>query len=287
LLRAAEDRWVRLIVLRFSPAWTARQNVEFQQRIASDLRARGYTIGGPQPFSVWTSAHVFRFWLALVFLLSVLVPFVSFAWALDSRVSPPVAFLSVSAMSLLAGLVIHGLGSFPQAVLGIAAVRGVKLQLVLPLAFSFFLFFPMAGLRSFMDMPVRVRHFVFVGFFIVVVAGVYLMRSGNFPLLPVSDAERGFRDTLEKVLIARPRFKEFLIGHPLFLMGLALRRRQVIDERVSGFIVWLGLVGQISILNTFTHFHSPVDIGVIRTLNGIWIGTLMAAPGLFLLHFKK
>jgi hypothetical protein len=96
-------------------------------------------------------------------------------------------------------------------------VRGVKLQLVLPLAFSFFLFFPMAGLRSFMDMPVRVRHFVFVGFFIVVVAGVYLMRSGNFPLIPVSDTERGFRDTLENILIARPRFKECFFGLIIFL----------------------------------------------------------------------
>jgi hypothetical protein len=42
-------------------------------------------------------------------------------------------FLSVCFLTLVSGVIAYGLGSNPEAVLGILPTRGVKLQLVLPL----------------------------------------------------------------------------------------------------------------------------------------------------------
>jgi hypothetical protein len=124
-------------------------------------------------------------------------------------------------------------------------------------------------------------------FFLVGVAGLYVMRSGNFPLIPVFDGERTLRDWLDKVFTARPRFKEFMIGHPLFLIGLTLKRRPWVNVSLARFVVFLGLIGQISMLNTFMHFHSPLELGLLRSLHGMWIGSCLAIPGIILIHSRK
>jgi hypothetical protein len=122
-----------------------------------------------------------------------------------------------------------------------------------------------------------------------IVVSLYWMRSGNHPLLPVSDLERGLRDAMETFFTARPRFKEFLFGHPLFLLGLWLGRRPVErawwgDGRVC---LWLGLIGQISILNTFTHFHAPFFYCAVRTLHGVWLGLALALICKRVVHLRQ
>jgi len=287
LVRAVEERWVRLIVIRFSPALSLTENLNFQQSVMDELVQKGFTPGLPRMFERWPVKCSSPVRLKMALLISCLVPLALLAWAARSALPPFLIFLAVSAFTIVAGVVIHGLGATPPAVLGLDVMRGVKLQLALPLFLAAAILLSPQEIRRLFEIQLRVKHLVIAVISLGVLMGVYLMRSGNFPLLAVSDNERYFRNWLDHILIARPRFKEFLIGHPLFLIGLTLKNKGERFQTAARFLLWIGLIGQISILNTFTHFHSPFSLGLIRTLNGLWIGCLVALPAHLLIHCRQ
>ncbi|HLA24842.1 MAG TPA: DUF5693 family protein [bacterium] len=114
----------------------------------------------------------------------------------------------------------------------------------------------------------------------VIVAGlaavILLARSGNFGL-PLLGIEDRLRTVLEDLLVARPRTKEYLIGHPaLVLAGAAI---------AAGWRAWVlplaavAAVGQAGIVNSFSHIHTPLLQTVWRTVNALWLGTLLGVLG--------
>jgi hypothetical protein len=126
--------------------------------------------------------------------------------------------------------------------------------------------------RHALDQVVKYSHVIII--FVALVAGaVVLLRSGNEPGFGLSGAELRFRDTLERVLGARPRQKEFLVGHPLLLLSFFLLLR----GRSRG--MWAALaaatLGQSSMVNTFCHIHTPLTMSLLRTFNGLWAGALV------------
>jgi hypothetical protein len=100
-------------------------------------------------------------------------------------------------------------------------------------------------------------------------------RTGNEPGVGVSGVELKFRSLLDKILPVRPRTKEFLLGHPAFVLGLAFWFRGRRKIALPLFVV--GVIGQVSILNTFCHVHTPLVLSLIRDLTGLAAG---AAIGL-------
>ena len=74
----------------------------------------------------------------------------------------------------------------------------------------------------------------------------------------------------------RPRFKEFALGHPLMLLGLWLQAMNFKLQKGGRYDgrPWmvLGMVGQVSIVNTFCHLHSPLSLAFFRTFNGVILG---------------
>src|SRR5690606_19746804 len=96
------------------------------------------------------------------------------------------------------------------------------------------------------------------------------------PVIGVSELELTLRQTLGE-LFARPRFKE-LFGHPLAVLGLGV-------STWPGWLRWSlltgGVVAQASVLNSFSHYHTPLSISLERTLvalvGGLLIG-LVALP---------
>jgi hypothetical protein len=102
-------------------------------------------------------------------------------------------------------------------------------------------------------------------------------RTGNEPGVGVSGFEMKFRALLDNLLPARPRTKEFLIGHPAFVLALALFFRGRRRFTLPLFVV--GTVGQVSLLNTFCHIHTPLYLSAIRAVTGLVAG---AAIGLAL-----
>jgi hypothetical protein len=116
----------------------------------------------------------------------------------------------------------------------------------------------------------------------LVVLALLVARSGNDPGVGVSPFELKTRALLDRLLYARPRFKEFLIGHPALLLGLVYaaegRRKWALPLLV------IGAIGQESLLNTFCHLHTPLLVGLWRAGLGLGIG--VALGFLLLLLFR-
>jgi hypothetical protein len=99
------------------------------------------------------------------------------------------------------------------------------------------------------------------------------MRSGNESPLAPAGFERAFRSLLDRLLWVRPRTKEILFGHPLLVLSLILFFRG--QKRGVWLGLTLGVVGQVSLLNTFCHLHTPVLVSLARAVHGLWMGLLV------------
>jgi hypothetical protein len=100
--------------------------------------------------------------------------------------------------------------------------------------------------------------------------GLMLVRTGNEAPGAVPDWELRLRALLESVMQVRPRTKEFLIGHPALVVGawLLLTGRM----RFLPLAMFLATIGQVSVVNTFCHLHSPLLVSLQRTGWGILLG---------------
>ena len=97
-----------------------------------------------------------------------------------------------------------------------------------------------------------------------------VIRRGNFPILAASEAELALRSALNELFV-RPRFKE-LVGHPLALLALLNPRW---PAWATGPLIVAGVIAQASILNSFSHYHTPVLISLQRTLIALVIGVVV------------
>lgn len=103
---------------------------------------------------------------------------------------------------------------------------------------------------------------------------VLIVRTGN-EAGGVSAPELKLRSLLDQVLIVRPRTKEFLVGHPALFASLALL--PIVGRSVWLPLLVLGAIGQISIVNTYCHIHTPLAVSLLRTFNGLWLGALVGS----------
>ena len=172
--------------------------------------------------------------------------------------------------------------------------RGVKLAFIMPLLIITFYYFLEYIVREkdttvkdkifeLLDINLKVKHLVILG--IVGLAGIYyILRTGNFPILDIPAIEESFRNSLEDLLYVRPRFKEFLIGHPAFIIGLYFFK----DIKKSLTLYFLGLlavIGQLNMLNSFAHIHTPVLISLLRTIHGLWLGLILGLIAVVILKY--
>lgn len=126
----------------------------------------------------------------------------------------------------------------------------------------------MKRVRYVMSRPITLTWVVLA----IVIGGIgfyYLSRTGNSG--QVSAIELVIRNVLESNFGVRPRFKEFLLGHPILLLGLFLSLRY----RAAWVLVIIGSIGQLTMVDTFAHLHTPLYISIIRVLLGLGTGILI------------
>ena len=206
-------------------------------------------------------------------------------------------FLKVTIITIFGGLLIACLLSRLDFMLKVHQFRGVKASFILPLIMGLFLLsgwgeqslkekglirFYVGKVSEFLSRKVEFRHLLI--FSILALGGiVLLLRSGNYPGPFLWEVESRAREILEKLLIVRPRIKEFFIGHPLMILGiyLYLKSKSGKEENLGlkakswqSFVI-LGLIGQVSIINSFCHAHTPLVISLTRTINGVWLGIII------------
>jgi hypothetical protein len=99
---------------------------------------------------------------------------------------------------------------------------------------------------------------------------VYLTRTGNQALFGVTELELAIRESLTNIFRVRPRFKSFLIGHPLLLLGI-----HRVDDKLAPWLLIGGLIGQVNIINSLIHLHTPVKIALWRVGIGVSLGVVV------------
>lgn len=201
-------------------------------------------------------------------------------------------------ISLIGGLLVGAALSGSSYFLNLDMFRGVKMLYLSPFIFLIINYLYIFGanfdnkyiseshynvideVKKVWDITVKGGHVVVL----VLIAGIFLMyilRSGNTGVT-ISSFELKFRAFLEQTIVARPRVKEFLIGYPaVFLMVFAaylMRKKWLL------LFSFLGIMGSISIVDTFSHLRTTFLISFYRTLWGFAFGILLAIAAVIVLY---
>lgn len=162
----------------------------------------------------------------------------------------------------------------------ITQFRGVSLLHLAPILLIALYVFLYLGqsvwqeLRNWLKMPITLLWVVLF----VVLAGVaffYLSRTGNGGTLLPGEAQ--LRSFLENTFGVRPRNKEFLFAHPIFLAGIfaAFRYKKALYAMI------IVVIGQLSMVDTFAHIHTPMVLSLIRGVLGLGLGLIFGFVLLF------
>lgn len=201
-------------------------------------------------------------------------------------------FTAAVLTALIGGLFVSSALNSSDFIFKITDFRGVKIAFLLPLIIISLYYLIQPGNKKLkeeiprlLESVIKVKHLILAGG-LALIAIIYIGRTGNFPLLPVPAWELTVRSFLEKILYVRPRFKEFLIGHPLFIFSLYLSARKRKELYFYPFLM-LASVGVITTVNTFSHLHTPVMISLLRTFHSYWLSFVIASIFIFIYKLLK
>lgn len=182
------------------------------------------------------------------------------------------------AVTLGGALVIVGVLSTPLTMTEIDRFMGVKYVLAIPplIALALYFFTPFFGAkldtRTAFESPVRVAQLL-AGVVLIAAAYIVLQRSGNQSDIAPSSFELALRAHLTTILSVRPRFKEFVVAWPALMLVPALIES---DRRRWGWLFVLAIgAGLGDLIDTFSHLHTPLIVGIERVINGGVLGALI------------
>ncbi|MDN5331892.1 MAG: hypothetical protein PWP45_1117 [Tepidanaerobacteraceae bacterium] len=194
-----------------------------------------------------------------------------------SRFKATIKMLEMTAFSLVGALIMSGVLSDTSFMLKIEQFSGVKAAYSIPVLLTVLAFFVLHGegtlkerINKLLDHPVLVKYLLLALLF-AGIGLIYITRTGNDAAVGVSAIELKFRALLDQVMGIRPRTKEFLIGHPLMF---ALFCWGYNDNRYLPVLA-LASIGQVSMVNTFAHIHTPFVVSLIRSVNGLILGIII------------
>ncbi len=110
----------------------------------------------------------------------------------------------------------------------------------------------------------------------LVILAIIVTRSGNDSAVSVSPLELKVRSLLDKYLGVRPRTKEFLLGHPALFFALAAAAARRYRKWLLPLLV-VGSIGQSSLMDTFCHLHTPLNISMGHAVIGWILGGIIGA----------
>jgi hypothetical protein len=202
------------------------------------------------------------------------------------------SYLVATGYSLIGALLVIGLLADARFMQMVAQFAGVKLAHIVPPALIFLAVLlaplPLTFFKGDNNVITRIKqvwrlrvpapYLALAG--VIGLAGVvYLLRTGNQGL-NVPSWEQRIRELLETWLVARPRTKEFLVGHPLLVTALDQLHKG--RQKLAGWLMIGASIGQLSLVNTFSHIHTPLWISALRTglglLFGLALGWLVFRP---------
>jgi hypothetical protein len=218
-------------------------------------------------------------WAALALIAALVFPVLGFA-LLPWR---PWSLLGATGLSLVGAALLAAVGSDRAAMLALEPFAGVGATLVVPPALFVGVVLlrqrsAAAWVRTVWSHTPRLGE-VTVALLVVAALGLVVIRRGNFPVIGASEIELALRSTLNEWFV-RPRFKE-LLGHPLALLALWQVRW---PWWARGGLLVAGVVAQASVLNSFSHYHTPLVVSLQRSVVAL---ALAAVAGLALVALAR
>lgn len=183
-------------------------------------------------------------------------------------------WLRATAITIMGAFFVSALGAGRNEVLALEPFRGVALTLALPPLLLALVMLPRQDVRkTIRDLWAQPVSLGTLSLAVIALAAIalVLLRRGNTPAVSVSATETKVRAALQDSLI-RPRTKELLL-HPMAILGLS----QPWPTWFTNLLLLGGVVGQGSIIDTFAHYHTPMLISLLRTVNGIAFGAVIGA----------
>jgi len=198
----------------------------------------------------------------------------------------------LSAMTALGGVMVAGLLSQWMFMLEIRGFLGVKPAHVIPVVVVGLLLAAAEApggelwprLRAWARQPLLLEYGIAV--IVVGLAAVFALgRTGNAGLPVLGGLELKSRVILEHLVVARPRTKEYLIGHPFMVLAFALPALGLRRWMLPAAIV--GAIGQVGLVNSFSHIHTPLVYVILRTLYALVFGSVIGAVLVILLLWSR
>lgn len=263
LIRAAKERSIRFMLFHFWQQKPVEENISYLRKTAQKLKKTGFKldVSLPPPYPSRTDNYL---WLLTAMFSAIITPIIALYFGRKLR-NPFYSFLLINLISIFGGLVVSSSLYDVLFMQKAVEIPGIKLIMLLPVVFIFFHIYSYEKVKSFLQLELKIRDLIFAAI-LISFAAVIFARSGNNSA-DWMHLDQSFREFIENLLFVRPRTKEFLFGQPLMLLGLYFRKP---------LFIWLGMVGQVSIMNTFLHVHTPLMISLTRTLYGIFIGMVLA-----------
>lgn len=198
------------------------------------------------------------------------------------------AIVCASVVSMMGAMFLSGILSDVEFFLEMSIFRGIKLTFVLPIilvAIAFMQRFDIFGdnlltppafkeqAKRILNMTVSVK--ALVGFLIaMIVAVIFIGRSGHTAGVPVPGIELKIRAFLEQAFYARPRSKEIFIGHPAFIIMIMAWYRKW-PAAIFFILSIVATIGQGSMVETFAHMRTPVFMSLMRGFDGALWGAVI------------
>ncbi len=184
------------------------------------------------------------------------------------RIIPAFLFL------IIGGLALASFFSVTDFMMRLRAFSGVKLTLILPpvlvLLHDLKRRIHPESLIEFLSRPPLWGEIILYGALMGAI-GFAILRSDN--VSNISGLETTLRESLEHLLIARPRTREVLVGYPSLLLWGFLVRNGYFSRYREIFRIG-AVLGFSSVINSFCHFHTPMMLILLREFNGLWTGLL-------------
>ncbi|WP_287408094.1 DUF5693 family protein [Oceanithermus sp.] len=300
-LLAARERGHQILYFR---PWPDPEKTErFIERVEQGLAASGIALGEPLPRTLEPPAYARLAWvgvlaglgllalafpqpLGLLLALGLLLGGFVYAGAAAGPLLAALVFASLGFVryrrgltawlaalgyALVGAVYLAALGSNTQTITGLVPFKGVLLTLAVPP-----LLVALAGWPKDRDLRRLIaeawEHRVRLGevalaLAAVVALAVVLLRRGNTEWVP--GLELQLRALLQDWMV-RPRFKE-IFGHAVAVLALT----QPWPRWVHAGLLAFAALAEASILNTFSHYHSPLFVSLARTLNGAVVGLVL------------
>jgi hypothetical protein len=290
----------------------AEVSAAFSHPVSSRALGLGVAFGVVLTLAVLSVHHVTLWRQALAFLAALAFPTLAMMYLIPGARrrdagappdGPPVSLWraltrgiaglwAVSAVTVLGAFVMAALLSEWQFMMEFREFLGVKLAHIIPIVTIGLLLAAADAppgelwrrLRAWLRQPLLLEY----GLAIIVIATVVVFalgRTGNSGLPLLGGVELKSRVVLERVLIARPRTKEYLVGDPFMVLAFALAavglRRWVLPAAM------IGAIGQVGLINSFSHIHTPLVYAIVRTLYSLVIGSLLGAVLVGLLGWTR